>query len=579
MKAEGDGKRWYPQSPRAGAKLRPIGLDFPRAMESGYAATRKQALGDHAQATKDKKKVQALTDHRLNVASKKFQKDLDDHEAKAQKEYLELGQKIGNLEVSQKALNKASKQDLAQFGNLTSTQEAVEAAHWQQQRVAEEQTMQTSDAQHKRAVLTEQHLHGVLEVATQAVHASQCDAKAKLEVMSQKRSQIKDDCEREIDLCMKETQKFCNMCADKGEADVLHSEIVRKKAAIAVTCAEAKTSSTQNLSKKVCRTDEDVASKEIGDAKRIVHELQQHCDAAVKMETYCSAKALQVAHDHCHFTEVDLAKAVASYNARMLSIKEDMAAYTKDVERNVAGLEKERIAKFQESFAKVEESMNSFEDERLKCNGSLTTLAEKLKEVHEKSKSDVDKICELWVQGSKACEEAVRELERQGYDSIAKMQSAVKDKIKQCNMQNAEIQRSGVQSVSQLESTAMRVIVTTQPNLEDARRANEEAAAAATAKYRQLRQEPDKITAEADEFISAEMTRANDEIQRLADETEAKIKACKEATIAARNEEEQLTTDSAAAWIRMREGCFELRRLDLHDMCQRIAAGHYDKYD
>merc|ERR1719316_2586012 len=99
------------------------------------------------------------------------------------------------------------------------------------------------------------------------------------------------------------------------------------------------------------------------------------------------------------------------------------------------------------------------------------------------------------------------------------------------------MQRSGVESVAELESTAKKVIETTQPNLEEKRRANEEAAAAAMAQWKELRKEPDKITAEADAFIAAEMARANDEIQRLQAETEARIKECKAAATAARKEE------------------------------------------
>jgi hypothetical protein len=316
----------------------------------------------------------------------------------------------------------------------------------------------------------------------------------------------------------------------------------------------------------------------VKEAKLIVHNLQQHCDAAVKMETYCSAKTLQVAHDHCHFTEVDLAKAVDSYNRRMMSIKVDMEAYAKDVERNVKSLEEERIAKFQERHAQVKQQCSSFDEERLACNAARQNIEEKLKDIHAQSKAEVDEMCVKWIEGSKACEEAVRELERQGCDAVAKMQAAVEEQIKKCNKQNADIQRTGVQSVSQLESTAKQIIETTQPNLEDKRRANEEAAAAAMAQWTELRKEPDTIMAEADDFIASEMARANDEIQRLEAEAEARIKECKAAATAARKEEEAFIYDTSAAWNRLRAGCFELRRLDLHDLARRVADGQYDSY-
>eukprot|EP00746_Dinoflagellata_sp_MGD_P163899 gnl/MRDRNA2_/MRDRNA2_92201_c0_seq1.p1 gnl/MRDRNA2_/MRDRNA2_92201_c0~~gnl/MRDRNA2_/MRDRNA2_92201_c0_seq1.p1 ORF type:complete len:578 (+),score=199.91 gnl/MRDRNA2_/MRDRNA2_92201_c0_seq1:62-1795(+) len=573
-----EAERWYPKSPRAGARLKPIGLDFPAAMESGYAAKKKNAVEGHAQAARELKKVQTLTEHRLNTNSENFKKELDEHEAKAQKQYTQIGEQIRRADVKQKALSKNSQQDVAQFQQLTGTQESKESASLQQQRQAEEKVMQTSDAAFKRAVLTEQHLHGVLEVATQAVHTAQCDAKVKLEQMAQHRQKIREDCERHIDLCEKETQAFVRSCVEKGEADVLHSEIVRKKAAIACTCAEAKTSATQTLAKKIIRKDEEVGNAEVADAKLIVHNLQQHCDAAIKMETYCSAKTLQVAHDHCHFTEVDLAKAVDSYNSRMMSIKEDMEAYAKDVERNVKSLEEERIAKFQERHGQVKEAIKSYDEERLACNDKLQNIEDKLKEIHEQSKAEVDKMCVLWVEGSKACEEAVRELERGGCDAVAKMQATVEEQIKKCNKENAEIQRSGVASVKELEDTAKQIIETTQPNLEEKRRANDEAAAAATEQWTELRKEPDKIMAEADDFITAEMARANDEIQRLEAEAEAKIKECKAAAIAARKEEDALIYDTAAAWNRLRAGCFELRRLDLHDLARRVADGRYDTY-
>lgn len=255
-----------------------------------------------------------------------------------------------------------------------------------------------------------------------------------------------------------------------------------------------------------------------------------------------------------------------------------MAAYAKDVERSVKALEEERKAKFEDRHQQVKEQINSFDEERLACNASLQNIDEQLKEIHEQSKADVDKMCVMWIEGSKACEEAVRELERQGCDAVSKMQAAVDEQIKKCNKENADIQQSGVESVARLESTAKEVIETTQPNLQEKRHVNDEAAATATAQCTELRKEPDKIMAEADDFIAAEMARANDEIQRLEAEAEARIKDCKAAAIAARKEEEALIYDSAAAWNRLRAGCFELRRLDLHDLARRVADGQYDSY-
>lgn len=566
-----EGDRWYPKSPRAGARLKPIGV-----VESDLTTKKKSAIEVAAKATRENNKVQALTEHRLNVNRQNFKREIDEHEAKAQKQYLALGEKIRRTEVKQKALSKSSAEELSQFQTLTQTQEKKEAVHRQEQQEAEEQVMQTSTAAFKRAVETEEHLHGVLEVATQAVYASQSDAKVKLEQLALHRQQIKEECQRYISLCEKDTQAFVRSCVEKGEADVLHSEIVRKKAAIACTCAEAKTSSTQTLSKKAVRRDEEAATKAINEAKLIVHNLQQHCDAAIKMETYCSAKTVQVAHDHCHFTTVDLAKAVDSYNRKMMSIKEDAETYAKEVERNIKTLEEERIAKFRERHQKVKEADSSFTEEREACDKTLQSIAEKLKETHEQSKAAVDKICVLWVEGSKACEDAVRDLEQKGCDAVAKMQQAVQDQIQQCNEKNADIQRSGVELVTQLETTAKGVIENTKPNVDEKRRANEEAAAAAMAQWTELRKEPDKIMAEADDFIAAEMARANDEIQRLEAEAEKRIQECKAAAVAARKEEEQMITDTAAAWGRLRAGCFELRRLDLHDLGRRVADGEYD---
>jgi len=330
---------------------------------------------------------------------------------------------------------------------------------------------------------------------------------------------------------------------------------------------------------KATMTHEAVATKEISEAKRIVHELQQHCDAAIKMETFCSAKTLQVAHDHCHFTEVDLAKVCDNYSRRMMAIHQDMMGYAKGIERDVSALEEERISKFQERHTTVTEAITTYEGERLTSNESVSRINVTLQECYQRSKDEVDQICKLWVEGSKACEEAVLELEKQGCDAVAKMQKAVQDKIQQCNKQNADIQRSGVETVSQTESNIKQVIETTQPNLEEKRRANEEAAAAATAQWKELRKEPDKIMAEADDFITAEMTRANDEIARLEAEAEARIKECKAAALEARKEEDALINETAAAWGRLRAGCFELRRLDLHDLARRVADGQYDSYE
>merc|ERR1712039_135468 len=92
----------------------------------------------------------------------------------------------------------------------------------------------------------------------------------------------------------------------------------------------------------------------------------------------------------------------------------------------------------------------------------------------------------------------------------------------------------------------------------------------------ELKLVPDKIRMDAEKQIQALDEKAEAEVERLLKEGEDAAEAGKSASKRAREQEEWLRAETAAAWARIRQACYQLRLFNLHDFAKGISEGAFD---
>merc|ERR1712151_586104 len=92
----------------------------------------------------------------------------------------------------------------------------------------------------------------------------------------------------------------------------------------------------------------------------------------------------------------------------------------------------------------------------------------------------------------------------------------------------------------------------------------------------ELKLVPDEIRMDAENEIRAFEDKAEAEVERLLKEGEAAAEAGKIASKRAREQEEWLRAETAAAWARIRHACYQLRLFNLHDFAKGISEGAFD---
>lgn len=414
------------------------------------------------------------------------------------------------------------------------------------------------------------------EAAEGQIGSSRSSTRAKLDSLTQQRSEIEARSSRTIEARECQTQVAIESLQQRSAAEVLGSEAYRHRAAMSVDRFGELLQAARSVATAKTKLNETHAAEQSADLTRMRHQVQKHADAAITDKLRASAMEIDAAHRHCSLVSAGKANDAALCARRADQVAQDADARSRDAERQVFAVETARVGNFVDGRCAVKETQERLQAGRDTCGIELESIHQRLRELEEETRAKAAEIMRQWDEGNEATEQAVQNHEQRGRDALHGLRSAIESVREEARGRNSALQHEGAVAVAHLERRANRAVDATQPTLESARRADEDATAATLARLRELRPEPVQLEAEADARISgltAQAAKDEEELQRAAD---AKIAKAKGIVATARTEEQRLITETAGAWQRLRKACYQLRLMNLHDFAEGIVAGSFD---
>mmetsp|Transcript_29030 Transcript_29030/g.52740 ORF Transcript_29030/g.52740 Transcript_29030/m.52740 type:complete len:594 (-) Transcript_29030:152-1933(-) len=576
--AEGAARQWYP--PHASPvntrqrHFKPVSTDQP--LKKSYQGERSNAEYAARRAAVQKAKVSRQTEDRLAVAEARHRQVLAGIEREADATGSVLHVHTRSHEREGNRLEAVAQESVAKTEALDREQQELEAQHIETRREGLERVARLRQHTEEHTQNIDRDIQEIRASADEALENSRAEARAKLADLSQQRAEIHENCRSNMDRRHKACEALQSSLDVSSHLQVVKSEVTRQRAAVAVDYAGAVSQATKTISQERVLRNEAKAEEQARDLALNGHQLQDEVASSLKQRLRRNFVDLQAAHDYCAEVKIALASDTTQYKRRMRQIDTEAASAAREEERKVIAQDQDRLAVFKQAHRHVENCEENFQARRMECEGEHDEIHQRLRQVERDTRARADQILAQWVADSEKAEQTIRNLEEKGRKAIEAMQAAVNDEIRQLGERNAAAQENGATAVASLERQANEVVNSTQPALEAARCADEEAAARALATLRDIKKRPEEIRATADAKIDAKMEEARLEEERLKQEAEARIAAFRAETKASAREEKQLQEETAQAWTRLRSACYQLRLVNLHDFAQGIVDGNFD---
>lgn len=566
-------RMWCPPSPR-NVRLKPILAE--RAMERGYNAEALLASAAAAEAQRKAGHIKKLTAQSLEVANARHALALREHNAATEEEYERLQKQSAAVQADTgKVMAEAAARD-RQVASSIKEKEEQRQGFVQKREQAVNKVQEIRNKEQKQLSQMAQAHENAKTLADQHVEGERHAAAKHLAKLAEDRAQLQAALEHNSRQAAQEAQDTTERFRASAEAARFRSEVTRDRAATTVELAGAKAQATRTQAQLSMQKTEEKAKTQVEGLLEKKLAAQVKCDREVRVSQGECAATLIDAHDQCEAIREELAQEVLVRNRAMQECDRQAKDHVQEVVQQIHDRERERLDHFVSSQGEIVQTVNEINEKRKSCEDELAEVEEELRRVQEESRTRAKDIFRKWTEGSQAAEASIQDLERRGSEAVSAMEAEVQKTLDACRARKTDIMEKGKNDVKTLEQRALEVIDTTDGNLKDARVADEEATAAARRALAALKREPLQIQAATDESVQEEMDRAAAREEELQRDAAERIAAARAAAAAARQEEEELRAKTAEAWARLRAGCFELRRLNLHDFAQEITSGVWD---
>lgn len=566
---------WCPPSPGNRAiKLKPIITDAP--LEQSCLADKKRAVESAAEYGRETKLVKNRTMNRVFVAHDRQRVALDKIKYETDKQCASLQQSTERDANDLRLCEDATSAHVAEMEEGAKENLALEAQHANEQWESMFKISQSCKEESANFARVDFQLRKLQDDTGSQIEASKADAASELQSLRERRTEVQVKLKHELENREERRQACIDALQSVCANGLISADTMRHRASQTVNRAGELAQSTRTCSQLKVFKNETKADEQVLKFEKDAHRTQAQCDVTLKEKLGNSRVELELAHNHCQEVTDELKNQASQYKRRMREIEARVAAHNKEVDRNVRGLEEERLDMFvsgQQTVAEVEEWLRT---KREASDADIEDVNRRLHKIEQSCQARAQKILDMWAAGSRAAEEAVRNLEEKGRATIQAMQEAVSTRISTCMDENRCIQKNGTVAVEALERQANEVVDLTQQRVEDSRREDSESTASALAALRELRPQADALCAAADKQIEKYAARAEEEQRLLQQETETKLAEAKGTRKSAHEEEELLKADTAAAWAQLRSACYHLRLASQHDFAQGVMAGDFD---
>jgi len=558
------------------SELREKPITSASPLARAYEADVIIALNFAKQGARMEEKVSRRATERLEIAEARHKRVLagleTQHDAEVQRVLLD----------SDRRQNEAQKLDIAastavdQIEAKTRDHEDAYVRH-----VAARQTaLDRVDLARSQAVTNtaavEAQLKKAQQQADEVVASSRQSANSHLVDLSRLRAEIQAKMAQDA----KSREKQCELVQEELDVnsrnEMVRAEITRHRAIMAMDIAGGRTQELQTELQARVFKHESKANDQVSKLDQDRHLMDCQVDSALKEKLRDSALSLEAAHEYCQEVKKAVDSESTQFKRRIREIELGTGVNCREEDRKVRNLEKERLQEFMQAQGSVRQSESGIRSKRAESDAEVEDYHRRLREVETYTRQRAEEIYQQLLSKSEAAEEAVRSLEQQGQRIMEEFNKKIADRLKVFLEEDAAAKVQGSANVADLERRATTVIETTQSDLELARHADERAAAAATARWREAKKQPEEISKKADDEIAAKERSAQEEEAELRSRAEVRIAAAKAATKAAYQEELWLQAQSAEAWTRLRKASFELKKVNLHDLAQSTLAGDYD---
>eukprot|EP00927_Polykrikos_kofoidii_P012358 TRINITY_DN15326_c1_g2_i1.p1 TRINITY_DN15326_c1_g2~~TRINITY_DN15326_c1_g2_i1.p1 ORF type:complete len:579 (+),score=127.03 TRINITY_DN15326_c1_g2_i1:135-1871(+) len=560
-----------------------LGYKTPRKLEPLSAAVTPldQAVGERGRFEKetqlDVAKIESREAHRLGCAAEKHNSIIARLQADRDRRSAALQAEIAKVESEAAEFDEAANQEIAAVKLRELEQQSFEHRHQSREHEARRDAAQARDfhgqyLEHSMAAY--QH---AMEEATRAVDGAAAEARAGLQVRQRRREEARARSLDEMDATQIDGSIKASVARATGRAEILRTEVARHRAALTVALSHERAQAARSIANQQIQRNIASATTNAAALEREAFETRVECDRELGVSLHKSARNLQDAREHCRLVKERLQEEAAAYKRQMNEIERGAHLDAKDVERLILQMESDRLVVFNQGHRLVKEAEANFRGHRDVCEGELDAVHQRLRAVEQETQAIAKRILDQWLEGNKATEQKIRELEKTGEDELKAMITTVSELIAKSSANRVEVQTASSNTVAALEAQSNEIVDSTQPAQEAARKSHDEAAAAARAETLRLKPVPQEIQAEADEQIRITEEQAANEIERLRLEADAMTERAQAAATALREEEEWLRERTADAWKRIRHAIYQIRLFNLHDFAEAISQGQFDR--
>lgn len=557
-----------------GVCQKPVATVMPLAKT--YESDRRNSADATRQALRSQQHISRRARERLETAEARHRHILSGLELDCDKQGRQLYAETLAEEAEKDRLDAVATACLAQAEAEVRAKELSEASAVDERQHAMDRAARIRIEAAERTKVVEARIRGAQESADQSVLSSRANTCVQLDELSRMRKAASAKSASEVAAQDAEKEGILQSCDAQSHLEVVRSEVARQQAAMVVDLADTRAQEMTREAKDRTQRDEAMAADCVSQLTKAGYIMEGQLECVLKDKLRDSALNLESAHDYCQEVRRTVANENAHFQRQMRQIELDAAARARSEERKVIALEAERLNEFAQAHDALSQTESLLLSRRADCEAEAAELHQRLRQAEEDSRQRADQILGQWTASSEAAEQAVRQFERQGRKIMESMQSNVNDKIKAFLDQNAAVQEKGTAKIVELECEANKVIDTTQPTLDAAKRDDESEAAAADVKRREARHLPEDISKKADADIEAKETRSRQIEAELEQQAKVQIAVARAAAKAAHEEEQRLQVETAEAWSRIRKACLELRLANLHDFAQDIVSGDYD---
>jgi len=179
-----------------------------------------------------------------------------------------------------------------------------------------------------------------------ALEASKADAASELQSLRERRTEVQVKLKHELENREERRQACIDALQSVCANGLISADTMRHRASQTVNRAGELAQSTRTCSQLKVFKNETKADEQVLKLEKDAHRTQAQCDVTLKEKLGNSRVELELAHNHCQEVTDELKNQASQYKRRVREIEERVAAHNKEVDRNVRGLEEERLDMF-----------------------------------------------------------------------------------------------------------------------------------------------------------------------------------------------------------------------------------------